>query len=221
MLLFDFMTTSSIHSGSAGLSCKVSVWKNKCLISFSYFFYFPAPILSHHLVYLFTGTFTIVIAHSRLPSSLMFAPSRYKGNQDQYVNQLIGNQYRIGSDLSHLLQKPITDPKSLFFCISRASYITDRNPVPGLNVRQLCGLPQFVTFDLTTLPLTAPLRSEKMSPLFHPTWLDCSWRRGALEPRPSAASRCRLFTSNYGAFSTEKPLWGGVPRPFSEQHSGI
>lgn len=84
------------------------------------------------------------------------------------------------------LKFPITDPKSVtdkpFFCISRASCITDRNQFPGLNVRQLCRLPQFVTFDLTTLPLTAPLRSQKMSPLFHPTWLDCSWRRGLLSP---------------------------------------
>lgn len=51
----------------------------------------------HRQVYHSNNTFKASIL------SLMLAPRRYMGNQDQYVNQLIGYQYRIGSELSHLL----------------------------------------------------------------------------------------------------------------------
>lgn len=49
----------------------------------------------------------------------------------------------------------------------KPSCITDGNLFQGQNVGQLCRPPPFATFDLTTLPLTAPIRLLH-SPRCHP-----------------------------------------------------
>lgn len=49
----------------------------------------------------------------------------------------------------------------LFRPLSRPSCITDRNVFGGQNVGQLCGPPPFVTFNLTTISPTAPIRRRR------------------------------------------------------------
>lgn len=106
----------------------------------------------------------------------------------------------------------------------RASYITDCNQFHGLNVRQLCRPPPFVTFDLTTLPLTAPLRLlhlRDVTPFYPITQLSSTaCDIGALEPKQLAGSHIGFPPLIMECFDG-KLLCINVVAVSSEQHSGI
>lgn len=114
----------------------------------------------------------------------------------------------------------------------KPSCITDGNLFQGQNVGQLCRPPPFATFDLTTLPLTAPIRLLH-SPRCHPYLSNDSSVHPAVTPGGGgggfgvfAHSRLAVTStlpppSHYGSLFTESCRARTVVAAFSEQDSGI
>lgn len=113
----------------------------------------------------------------------------------------------------------------------KPSCITDGNLFQGQNVGQLCRPPPFATFDLTTLPLTAPIRLLH-SPRCHPYLSNDSSVHPAVTPGggggglwslcpQSAGSHFHSPPSHYGSLFTESCRARTVVAAFSEQDSGI